>query len=80
MVSSGTGSVGFEATSAMFAVCDGVSGWCYGVVEDIGCVLQTARLAIIWRCGRGDGWMSKVSLLLLDAGVKLIWEVAGLRR
>ena len=33
MVSSGTGSVGLEATSAMFAICDGVGGWRRGGVD-----------------------------------------------
>jgi hypothetical protein len=32
MVSSGTGSVGLEATSAMFAICESVGGCCWEVV------------------------------------------------
>ena len=47
MVSSGTGSVGLEATSAMFATCADVGEWCWGVVESVGSVVQMARVAII---------------------------------
>jgi hypothetical protein len=47
MVSSGTGSVGLEATSAMFAICDDVGGCCWDVVGSIGSVVQMARVAII---------------------------------
>jgi len=47
MVSRGTGSVGLEATSAMFAVCEDVGGWCLDVGESVGEVVQMARVAVI---------------------------------
>jgi hypothetical protein len=38
-------------------------------------VLQTARVAIIWICGSGDGLEGGDSeVLLLDGKVKLIWK------